>query len=183
MIRGGQQVGENRRFLGWRSYAYKCWFMGWGKGTGECLVHKLSRWVSHKWCEGPTFRSIWLNEPWQQGEEWGWGWWFFRRTGVFPTRTTSASTPQSYWFFLHSLLLTPELTNPAFWGQIEMPECMEINHRIIQTAAYQLPYIWHNYPTSNMKMLYCNNSKPEEKAALLITWESRRIQNRSLRKL
>ena len=69
------------------------------------------------------------------------------------------------------LLLRPSWANLVFRGQIEMPECMEINHRIIQTAAYHLPYIWHNYPTSNMKMLYCNNSQAEEKAVLLITWK------------
>lgn len=122
-------------------------------------------------------RAEWEYEAWSQGLVVLWGNW-----DISDQNHLSVNSPILP-ALPHTPFLRQSLANLVFWGQIEMPECMEINHRIIQTAAYHLPYIWHNYPTSNMKMLYCNNSQPEEKALLLITWKERRIPNRALQKL
>ena len=154
--------------------SYKCRPPGLREsGPGLCLRHKHSTRSN----EGPLKTMLSEALSWislgqsMKSETWVGRGWVLGITGIFPSRTTSVSAVQSSSTLPHILLLCLSWENLVFRGQIEMPECMEINHRIIQTAAYHLPYIWHNYPTSNMKMLYCNNSQAEEKAVLLITWK------------
>lgn len=148
-----------------RPGSFKCWFPGLGKwGPGVCLRHKHSMGSNEGHLKTMLSEALsWTSLGWSmKSETWVGRGWVLGKTGIF---LSSLVLLDSF------LLLRPSWANLVFRGQIEMPECMEINHRIIQTAAYHLPYIWHNYPTSNMKMLYCNNSQAEEKAVLLITWK------------
>lgn len=153
--------------------SYKCWFMGWGWGDRSVPCPQASQVSLMQVAHGPHFQK--LTRSWMSLVEnmrrRAWGGWFFGSGDISNQNHLSANSlvllALPHIFLPHQ----NKLAKLVFWGQIEMPKCMEINHRIIQTAAYHLPYIWHNYPTSNMKMLYCNNSEPEEKAVLLITWK------------